>query len=232
MLMQANLDFPHADSALRHVLGEESVAQALRFDPSRAAGLIAQLDAGRASTGVYRVRVALLEGDDRDAAAMLEELPAPVSRKARVERAVLAALSLLDRDIDRANAALGDAIRTGQPEWLVRTVVEHGPRVHKLLASYTPATTQEPYLARLLSAAVADVAPVRAEVVQALIDPLTARELTVLRYLCSRLTNVEIARALYVSINTLKSHVRTVYRKLDVASREDAVTVGRQLGLI
>ena len=53
-----------------------------------------------------------------------------------------------------------------------------------------------------------------------------------LRYLCSRLTYQEIAAALFVSVNTLKSHVRTVYRKLGVASRADAVDTGRRLGLI
>ena len=65
-----------------------------------------------------------------------------------------------------------------------------------------------------------------------LVDPLSAREVTVLRYLCSRLTYSEIAAALFVSLNTLKSHVRAVYRKLGVASRADAVDVGRQLGVI
>jgi LuxR family transcriptional regulator, maltose regulon positive regulatory protein len=54
----------------------------------------------------------------------------------------------------------------------------------------------------------------------------------VLRYLCSRLTYQEIAAALFVSVNTLKSHVRAVYRKLAVASRGDAVDAGRRLGLI
>ena len=53
-----------------------------------------------------------------------------------------------------------------------------------------------------------------------------------LRYLCSRMTYREIAAALYVSLNTLKSHVRTVYRKLDVESRADAVDAGRRLGVI
>ena len=46
------------------------------------------------------------------------------------------------------------------------------------------------------------------------------------------MTYREIAAALYVSLNTLKTHVRTVYRKLDVASRADAVDAGRRLGMI
>ncbi len=49
----------------------------------------------------------------------------------------------------------------------------------------------------------------RSSAAPALVDPLSAREVTVLRYLCSRLTYQEIAGALYVSLNTLKSHVRT-----------------------
>jgi len=54
----------------------------------------------------------------------------------------------------------------------------------------------------------------------------------VLRYLCSRMTHREIAAALFVSLNTLKTHVRAIYRKLDVDSRADAVDAGRRLGVI
>jgi LuxR family maltose regulon positive regulatory protein len=65
-----------------------------------------------------------------------------------------------------------------------------------------------------------------------LVEPLSDREVTVLRYLSSRLTYQEIAAVLFVSLNTLKSHVRSVYRKLGVASRADAVGAGRHHGLI
>ncbi len=53
-----------------------------------------------------------------------------------------------------------------------------------------------------------------------------------LRYLCSQLTYREIAAALYVSVNTLKSHVRSIFRKLAVTSRADAVNIGRGHGLL
>jgi LuxR family maltose regulon positive regulatory protein len=46
------------------------------------------------------------------------------------------------------------------------------------------------------------------------------------------LTNAEIAAALYISVNTLKSHVKAIYRKLAVSSRADAVEAGRNLRLI
>ncbi len=61
--------------------------------------------------------------------------------------------------------------------------------------------------------------------------PLSSRELTVVRYLASRLTNKEIAAELFVSNNTLKTHIKRIYQKLGVSSRMEAVTEARRLGL-
>jgi LuxR family maltose regulon positive regulatory protein len=62
--------------------------------------------------------------------------------------------------------------------------------------------------------------------------PLTERELAVLRLLPTRLSTREIGRELYVSPNTVRSHVQAIYRKLQVSSRAEAVTNARQLGLL
>jgi LuxR family transcriptional regulator, maltose regulon positive regulatory protein len=62
--------------------------------------------------------------------------------------------------------------------------------------------------------------------------PLTERELAVLRLLPSRLSTREIGRELYVSANTVRTHVRSIYRKLGVTSRATAVTHARQLRLL
>jgi LuxR family transcriptional regulator, maltose regulon positive regulatory protein len=62
--------------------------------------------------------------------------------------------------------------------------------------------------------------------------PLTDRELTVLRLLPTQLSTREIGRELYVSPNTVKSHVQAIYRKLQVSSRAEAVTQARVLGLL
>lgn len=64
-----------------------------------------------------------------------------------------------------------------------------------------------------------------------LVDPLTEREMAVLRYLASRLDTSGIAEAMYLSANTVRSHVKSIYRKLGVSSRADAVAQGRRLGL-
>jgi LuxR family maltose regulon positive regulatory protein len=61
---------------------------------------------------------------------------------------------------------------------------------------------------------------------------LTERELAVLRQLPLQLSNPEIARRLYVSVNTVKSHLKSIYRKLGVASRRDAITRARALDLL
>ena len=63
-------------------------------------------------------------------------------------------------------------------------------------------------------------------------DPLTVRERTVLRYLASTLSNTEIAQELYLSVNTVKTHQRTIYRKLGAAGRRDAVHRARALRLL
>jgi LuxR family maltose regulon positive regulatory protein len=65
-----------------------------------------------------------------------------------------------------------------------------------------------------------------------LVEPLSEREMAVLRYLPSRLSNREIGAELFVSLNTVKSHLRTIYRKLGVERRDEAVRRARQLGLL
>ena len=62
--------------------------------------------------------------------------------------------------------------------------------------------------------------------------PLTDREQLVLRYLASTLSNAEIASELYLSVNTVKSHQRMVYRKLGAGGRRDAVRRAKELRLI
>jgi LuxR family maltose regulon positive regulatory protein len=65
-----------------------------------------------------------------------------------------------------------------------------------------------------------------------LVEPLTSRELTVLRYLQGTLSHAEIAALLYISVNTVKSHVKNLYRKLGTRCRKDAVRHGRELRLL
>jgi len=64
------------------------------------------------------------------------------------------------------------------------------------------------------------------------VTALTSSELAVLRFLPSHMTNQEIAEALFLSINTIKTHLRSVYRKLGVTTRRQAIARGNRLGLL
>jgi LuxR family maltose regulon positive regulatory protein len=64
------------------------------------------------------------------------------------------------------------------------------------------------------------------------IEPLSERELEILRLLPSQLTNREIGDLLWISTNTVKYHVRNIYRKLEAGRRTQAVETARSLGLI
>ncbi len=64
------------------------------------------------------------------------------------------------------------------------------------------------------------------------VAPLSDRELTVVRYLASRLTVREISVEIFVSTNTVKTHVKRIYQKLGVSSRTEAVAEARRLGVL
>ncbi|MBD7957133.1 AAA family ATPase [Microbacterium sp. Sa4CUA7] len=67
---------------------------------------------------------------------------------------------------------------------------------------------------------------------EGLLEPLTPRELDLLAYLPSRLTNAELAALCFVSVNTVKTHIAHIYRKLDAAGRDAAIARARELGLL
>jgi LuxR family maltose regulon positive regulatory protein len=67
---------------------------------------------------------------------------------------------------------------------------------------------------------------------QAVVETLTERELTVLRYLPTMMSNREIAAEMFFSVNTVKTHLKSIYRKLGVSRRRDAVSRARALSLL
>jgi LuxR family maltose regulon positive regulatory protein len=71
-----------------------------------------------------------------------------------------------------------------------------------------------------------------AEPLQSLLEPLSQRELEVLRLLDSELTGPEIAPALYVTLNTLRTHTKRIFTKLDAKTRAAAVHRARERGLL
>jgi len=72
----------------------------------------------------------------------------------------------------------------------------------------------------------------RVERIDALVEQLTDRELAVLKYLPTKLSQREIALELYVSANTVKTHTSAIYRKLGVSDRKSAVQADRDLRIL
>ncbi|HEX2805689.1 MAG TPA: LuxR C-terminal-related transcriptional regulator [Kineosporiaceae bacterium] len=107
-------------------------------------------------------------------------------------------------------------------------VVGHALRL--LARAVSPRPTSVPHLAASrVTDSREDVAVAGPET---LVDQLSDREIEVLRLLDSELTGPEIARQLFVSINTLRTHTKRIFTKLDVTSRAAAVRRGHQLGLL
>jgi LuxR family maltose regulon positive regulatory protein len=137
-------------------------------------------------------------------------------------------------DIPAALACLERAVTLAEPEGYVRVFVDEGPPMASLLRAAAKQRIAGNYVRRLLAAAGEtghDSPAKQAPVKQALIEPLSERELDVLRLLGTELDGPAIARELMVSLNTVRTHTKHIYAKLAVTSRRAAVRRAAELGL-
>jgi LuxR family maltose regulon positive regulatory protein len=152
-------------------------------------------------------------------------LPA-VSAITRVEAWIWEArLATRAGDHRRSFAAAVEAMRIAEPERLLRPFVGAGREFRGLVAANAGRFGSLEAFAGEVLAAVAPVA-------QDGMAGLTTREMELLDQLPSLLTAEEIAASLYVSVNTVKTHLRGIYRKLGVNSRRDAILLARRHGLL
>jgi LuxR family transcriptional regulator, maltose regulon positive regulatory protein len=132
----------------------------------------------------------------------------------------------------RAAEVLEQALALAEPGTALRPFLDAGPPVRSAITVLVPPTSGSArFAAAVLERFDTQLPRVRRDPEQA-DAPLTDSELAVLRFLPSHMTNQEIAEALFLSINTVKTHLRSVYRKLGVASRRAAIAQGRRLGLL
>ncbi|MGC5290685.1 LuxR C-terminal-related transcriptional regulator [Micromonospora sp. DT231] len=234
---EALVDKPSAVELTGLLRAAEAELRAERGDLDAARDLLA--DAGTDPVlAVAAAKVELLAGDAAAAGRRLPGWEAPAATAwplpARLDAGLLDAV-LAERAGDgrRAGRLLEQVLDLAGPQGCRRVFTHAGGPVRDLLAAHLDAGTAHfTLVSDLVRGAGPSTARPAAEPRGGLDEPLTERELTILRYLQSILSNVEIASELSLSVNTVKTHVRNIYRKLDATRRREAVRRARELRLI
>ncbi|HTU96442.1 MAG TPA: LuxR C-terminal-related transcriptional regulator, partial [Solirubrobacteraceae bacterium] len=181
--------------------------------------------------------LSLADGDAAEALQQLEPLlddSAAAHPACTVEALGLAALAHhLSHDEDSAIALVEDALDRAQPEGFRLPLLAVGPPLLELLQRRVRAGTRQRTLAgEVISLLEEHRAPEHEDPRRLLLDPLSDREEAVLRYLPTVMSKAEIASELFVSINTVKTHTKNIYRKLGVGTRTEAVRRAKHLNLV
>ncbi len=185
---------------------------------------------------VVLARLLIAQGRLDETLALLKPLLPVVERRNRpgmmIEIYLLQALAFQAKgDLDRAMIPLEHALSLAEPEGYVRIFVDEGEPLARLLYLAAERGITPEYAGRLLAAFPALEAPVR-EPQAEMVEPLSERELDVLRLIADGLSNQEIAQRLVVSLRTVKWHAGNIYGKLGVKNRTQAVAKARSLGIL
>ncbi|MBN2006074.1 MAG: hypothetical protein JXA21_22140 [Anaerolineae bacterium] len=215
----------------------------LRGDAEAAAGRLSrwlqEYDVSEDELFPYIARPRLLVAQRRydEALSMLEPALQRALKRHRIGDAIYIfiwqARALHDKGSPaQALAPLERALELAEPGDHIRAFVEHGGAIEGLLRRMAATSTclvAPEYVARILAA-------FRKEADRAgaggLVEPLSDREMEVLRLIAAHMSNREIAGTLVVSLNTVKTHIRRLYGKLNVNSRLETVERARELGLL
>ncbi|GFJ96091.1 transcriptional regulator [Phytohabitans rumicis] len=185
---------------------------------------------GRAQLCVARAR--LVAGQSGQAETMARALAGDPAAdlETSVEARVLLALIAEHRRHDHAAVeALTEALALAEPEHVRRPFLILRDRLGALLRRQQQLVGGS---ADFVEDLLAHLVPPDGPAGSPLAEPLTDRELIVLRYLPTLRSNSEIGEDLFVTVNTVKAHLKSLYRKLGVANRRDAVRRGRALGFL
>jgi LuxR family maltose regulon positive regulatory protein len=183
-----------------------------------------------------QAKVCLAERRPTAAVAVLRpEMDAPDASPAwTVEAALLYAEALVAQgDRPLAGPWIARALEVAVQDDIRRPFSARGRAAYELLRAWQPEDPRHQRLAEEFVASLA-IPALALEGVDAAApaEPLTERELTVLRYLQGMMSTAEIASVLFVSINTVKTHIKSIYRKLGAGRRREAVERAHQLHLL
>jgi LuxR family maltose regulon positive regulatory protein len=179
-------------------------------------------------------RVALAAGDHHAALGHLQAAPlSGLTLRQALVRQLLLAAAAIERDDPAAAAMLGSALHTARSHDFLNTVVTTAPQVAGYVVEHAAQLRADPFIQQLIAAAleVRATHPASAADSRALTEPLTAGEQRILDLLPTS-TYLQIADMLYISRNTVKTHLRSIYQKLGVASRSEALARAVDLRLL
>jgi LuxR family maltose regulon positive regulatory protein len=179
-------------------------------------------------------RIALAAGDLH---AAQEHLQSPslgdLTPRRALTRQILMAAAAIERGDPMAAGILGPGLEAARHGGFLNTVVTTAPEVTSYLVEHSTQLRPDPFMEQLTSAAL-EVRAAQPDAVPArcvLIEPLTAAETRILQLLPTG-TYVRIGATLYISRNTVKTHLRSIYQKLGVASRAEAIERAVELRLL
>src|SRR5215213_4578254 len=188
-----------------------------------------------------RARVKLAHGDTSTALAVLASWRQQVEAKSwadeRLKVLVLQAVALHTHgEKDKAMQMLADALALAEPGGFIRIFVDEGEPMNQLLSEAMAQGLMPDYTGKLLAAFETDKQKAKdsshLSPAQPLLEPLSPRELEVLKLIAQGLSNHEISERLFLALDTVKGHNRRIYDKLQVQRRTEAVARARELGLL
>lgn len=169
----------------------------------------------------------------------LQKAIATGQKRKQVELFVLQAIAAQGMSqADRSQGLLRRALDLAMPQGFIRVFADEGAPMQSLLARFEGSMetgargAMREYVQQLMEATGPERLKVSSASESASLSALTPREIKILKQLQSRLSNRELADALFITEGTLKWHLKNIYSKLDVASRVAAIAVGRQGGLL
>ena len=179
-------------------------------------------------------RIALASGDHHAAREHLQSPSlADLTPRRTLVRQLLLAAAAIERGDPMAAGVLAGAVEAARRGGFLHTVVTTAPQVTSYLVEHAAQAGPDPFMEQLIGAAleVRATQPDASRSRCVLIEPLTAAELRILKLLPTS-TYLQMAATLYVSRNTVKTHLRSIYQKLGVTSRSEAIERAVDLRLL
>jgi len=190
---------------------------------------------------LMQARVLVAQGNPSEALALVETQRQQAEAKRLPQRlllvmAVQSVVLFAQGEKDQAVKVLAEALTVAEPEGFIRLFVDEGPLMAQLLREAASRGIRPDYIARVLAAFEAEKRVSQGKPALppegSLIEPLSPRELQILKLIAQGLSNREIGERLFLALDTIKGHNRKIFDKLQVQSRTEAIARARALGLL